>query len=296
MNNLKKAGKSIFKIILMVLAASLMFSCNTNRKQESLVAFTSIIPHKYFVKRIAGNRFKVYALVERGRNPHNFSPVPAQITKLSRAQVFFRTGIDFEEKIISKIRDMNKNLEIVDLRTGIQLRDMKEENHGHYHVKKDIHTWLSPVLAKKQAETILNALIAVDPKGKHIYETNYKLFTKDLDSLDAYLRHTLEEFKGRELFVFHPAFGYFAKEYGLKQIAIEVEGKEPSAKALTGLIDKMKKQKVKVIFTQARQSQKSTLAIADQIGCTVISVDHLPGNYLADMKTLGEKIKKGLSM
>jgi zinc transport system substrate-binding protein len=145
------------------------------------------------------------------------------------------------------------------------------------------------------AVTIRDALVDIDPAGKQVYDQNLQVFHRRLDSLDAYIRSTLAPVKGTELFVFHPAFGYFADEYGLIQKPVETGGKEPGARDLAALVDEAREHKPKVIFVQPQYSQKSARALAAQIGCAVVPINPLPEDYFAEMREMCEKIRAGLS-
>lgn len=166
---------------------------------------------------------------------------------------------------------------------------------GHAHHGKDPHIWLSPPLVKQMAMTIHDALVQIDPEGKQVYDQNLHVFHLRLDSLDAYIRSTLEPVKGTDLFVFHPAFGYFADEYGLVQKPVETGGKEPSARDLAELVEEAREHKPKVIFVQPQYAQKSAQALAAQIGCAVVPINPLPASYFAEMREMCERIHAGLS-
>jgi zinc transport system substrate-binding protein len=261
------------------------------------------------------------------------------MAKLSEAAAFFRIGVEVEEGLLPKLEKSMPNLRIVDLRKGIELREMTEEHHHdedhahhheehaendhdhddhadhahehdhaghghddhteheqeHAHHGKDPHIWLSPPLVKQMAVTIRDALVDIDPAGKQVYDENLQLFHRRLDSLDTYIRTTLAPVKGTELFVFHPAFGYFADEYGLVQKPVETGGKEPSARDLAALVEEARAHRPKVIFVQPQYSKKSARALAAQIGSAVVPINPLPEDYFAEMREMCEKIRAGLS-
>ncbi|MBN1984587.1 MAG: zinc ABC transporter substrate-binding protein [Chitinivibrionales bacterium] len=306
--------------VLLPLSISIFFLvyCTHRETKNSRIAFVTVLPQKSFVERIAGDRFEVHAFVGPGQSPHNFTPTPNQMAKLSQATLFFRIGVECEEGIIPKISQAMPQVKIIDLRQGVAIRDMKEEEEefeaGHDHNEleeghtdsdhdgvhhsmsgKDPHIWLSPTIAKQIIITIRDALVKVDPQGKTIYEENMRKLGLDLDTLDAYLRIILAPYKGSNLFVFHPAFGYFTDHYGLVQKAVETGGKEPSAQALARLIDQARQYKPHVIFVQPQYSQKSAQTIAAQINCVIVPINPLPEDYFKEMRAMGEAIQKGLA-
>ncbi len=290
--------------------------CTTERRSETPTAFVSILPHRDVAQRIAGGRFDVRVLVGPGLSPHSYAPTPEQMAALSRAEVFFRTGLTFEHGLIPRIQRSMPKLRIVDLRRGIELRTMAEDaEHDHHHgghdhhdgehthdddhgahgaEGKDPHIWLSPVLMKTQAATMAESLGELDPDGKTLYQSNLRAVHNELDSLHTHLEELLEPFRGSDFFVFHPAFGYFADEYGLVQKAVEIEGKSPGAKALARLMEDMEGRQPQALFVQPQFSDKSARAIASQLGCAVVPIDPLPGAYFEDMKELGAAVRHGL--
>ena len=269
----------------------------------------SILPQKYVVERIGQDRVHVDVLVKPGKSPEIYSPSPDQIKSLMSADIYFRIGIDFENGIIGKIESVG-GLKIVDTREGIVLRDMEEHHHegeehdpdaGHTEDKedhgnagKDPHIWMSPENIKIQAHTIAQALSGIDPEGSETYRKNYDLFAKNMDDLDLRLKTILKDLKGENIFVFHPAFGYFTDRYGLRQIAVETMGKAPKGKELSNIIKLAKKEKTRVIFVQPQFDRSAAEKIASAIKGAVISIDPLAYDYQANMETMAKTIADAL--
>ncbi len=279
----------------------------------------SILPQKYFVERVAKDLATVDVLVKPGKSPATYSPSPDQIKTLAGADVYFRIGVPFENGFMHKIEDIAKNILVVDTRKGITLRDMKAHHHdeegdehhehhgdadhkehghegheGDHHAGKDPHIWMSPMLVKQQALTICQTLISLDPDHKTDFEANYKAFAQDLDNLNQELSAALAPVKGENLFVFHPAFGYFTDAYGLEQVAIEQMGKAPKGKELSQIIKQAKEQKTHVIFVQPQFDQTAAQKIASAINGAVVPINPLAEDYLANMKTIGDTVAAGL--
>jgi zinc transport system substrate-binding protein len=295
-----------------------------------LKVFVSIMPQKYFVERVGGDRVDVNVLVGAGQSPHTYEPTPRQLADLSGARLLFRVGVPFEDILMPKIESAFKGLTVVDTRKGIELIPMEshdenheaEEAHGHEtereghageethagegrHGQKDEHSheagspdphiWLDPVRVKIQAQTICDSLSTIDPAGAPIYRRNLKSFQEDLDRLNALIGKALAPIKGKQIFVFHPAYGYFADRYGLEQEAVETGGKEPSAKQLAGLIDKAKRAGVRVIFVQPQLDTKYAATIAEAIGGAVVTLDPLEPDYIRNLEDMAAKVKSALS-
>jgi len=292
----------------MVISASiLMWLSSLNAFARAPVNVqVSILPQKYFVEKIGRDHVNVDVLVKPGKSPATYSPSPDQMKKLAASDVYFRIGVPFENGILHKIKSISRAL-IVDTRKGVTLRKMEKPDHdteepvpdtGHPENKnfigKDPHIWMSPVIVKKIAYTIFQALSNIDPDNKDAYQNNYKLFIKDLDVLDDSLKTILKDLKGENLFVFHPSFGYFTDAYGLKQVAIETMGKAPKGKALSKLIKLVKKQNARVIFVQPQFDRNAAQKIASATNGAVVSIDPLAYDYMANMKNIAQTISRAL--
>jgi len=264
-----------------------------------LNVFVSLLPQAVGVERVGGDRVKVGVLVGPGQSPHTFEPTPKQMTDLARARLFFTIGWPFEERLRAKVTAINPNITVIDTREGVPLRSMTAaeadpDEAAHPAGRADPHIWLSPRLVKIQAATIARALASADAAHAADYEKNLRAFQADLDRADAAIAKALAPLAGKELFVYHPAFGYFADAYGLKQVPVEVEGKEPSAKHLGAFIERARAAGVKVIFVQPQFSAKSAEAVARAIGGVVQPMDPLAKDYLANLETMAEKIRRAL--
>lgn len=237
----------------------------------------SIIPQKYFLEAIGGENVKVSIMVEPGQSPHNYEPKPAQMRELSNAQLYFTIGIEFEKAWLPKFKDQNKNLKIVDSSKGIERIAMqKHHHHDHEHDKLDSHVWLSTKNAKIIAKNMLDALVKEDSANKELYEKNYEALIKHIDEVDAKIRDILSSLPPKTKFmVFHPAFGYFAKDYGLIQLAIEAQGKEPKPQELKKLIDEARAAKVSGVIISPEFSKSAAETIAKELNIQVKSISPL---------------------
>ncbi|MBN1637160.1 MAG: zinc ABC transporter substrate-binding protein [Deltaproteobacteria bacterium] len=259
--------------------------------QTTIKAFVSILPQAYFVERIGGTHVDVEVLVGPGQSPATYEPTPKQMAGLSRAQIYFRIGTPFENGFIDKTQKTYQNLTIVDTRKGVPLRYFRNSNGAEI---PDPHIWLDPKRVKIQAHTIYETLSKFDSYHKSVFEINLQAFLVDLDRIDSEITHTLSAVKGGKLYVFHPAFGYFAESYGLTQVAVEIEGKQPSAKQLKGLIEAAKNDKVKVIFIEPQFAGKNAETIARAIGGAVVPINPLPEDYLENFRTMASLIREAL--
>jgi zinc transport system substrate-binding protein len=309
-----------------VLGAAAAPAAAQHTGKDKLQVVVSILPQAYFLERVGGEHVAVEVLVGAGQSPHTYEPTPKQLAALSAARVYFRIGIDFEVALVPRLESTFKNLKIIDTRAGVPLRQLtveegaadehdehgpgKHDQHGadqHESQPKaavphdaraagqpDPHIWLNPLYVKTQARTICDALAELDPPHADDYRRNLAAFHADLDRVHAKLAAALAPLKGREIFVFHPAFGYFTDAYGLKQAPVEIEGKDPTAKQLAALIERAKADRVRVIFVQPQFSEKAAQAVAQAIGGAVVPMDDLPRDYLKNLEDMAENIRTAL--
>ncbi|MCK5339936.1 MAG: zinc ABC transporter substrate-binding protein, partial [Desulfobulbaceae bacterium] len=262
-------------------------------------AFVSVLPQVYFVERVGGSRVVVDTLVQPGQDPHTYTPTPRQVAALAEAQLFFRVGMPFEENLMPKLAGIMERIHVVDLRQGILVQDSIGHDHhaheeGHHEGEPDPHIWMNPMHVKHMAALIRDSLILLDPSGTDLYEKNFRAFADDLDGLHGRISKVLAPLAKRTIFVFHPAYGYFADAYGLVQKAVEAGGKEPLPRHLYGLIRKAKKDGVRVVFVQPQFSRKSAATIAKAINGVVLPLDPLAKDYMKNMEEMAEKVEEAL--
>jgi len=262
----------------------------------------SIVPQKYFVERIAGERVVVNVMVLPGNNPATYEPKPDQLTALSEAVAYFSIGVPFEEVWLDKIAAANDRMMMVDTAAGIR----RVPVDGHYKVElgglpesdaegRDPHIWLSPSLVKIQAQNIYRALAELDPARKTEYEVNLNRFIEDIDDLITDVRETLADVPNRKFIVFHPAWGYFGDDFELEMIPIEVGGQEPSAAELADLITVAREEGIKVIFAQPEFSTQKAEVIAREIGGEVVLINPLAEDWLGNMRLVADTFARVLS-
>lgn len=296
---MKKSG------IIYVLLIPVLLVCSFTGvvcAEAEISAFVSIQPQAYFLERVGGQHVNVEVLVGEGQSPATFEPSPQQMARLSSARAYFAIGVPFEKNLLKKIRQTHKKLVIVETQKGVVYRHLEGHHHEHdakgggehHHGIPDPHIWMDPNLVKVQAANMRDALCELDPANTEDYSRNLKLFVSDLDQVDKRIRAALAPVKGKSMYVFHPAFGYFADAYGLRQIPIEIEGKEPSAKQLARIIDKAKKDGVRVIFVQPQFSRKSAESIAGAIEGAVVPINPLARDYLANLDRMASSVAKGI--
>lgn len=247
----------------------------------------SVLPEQTFAKAIGGDKVNVTVMVPPGQEPHTYEPKPSQMREISKADLYLTLGVPFEESWLPKLRNQNSKMEIINVGKGVERVEITKNHHNGL----DPHIWTSPENVKIIAKNIYSALMAKDKVNSDYYKSNYEKFLTKIDETDKEIKKILSSLpKGTKFMVFHPAWGYFAKEYGLEQIAIEAGGKEPKPKQLIHLIDEAKKQKVKAIFTEPEFSQKAAKLIAKEAKINVVAVSPLNPNWSQNLIDLAKAI------
>jgi zinc transport system substrate-binding protein len=297
--------------------ALLLFLCAGWRPASAMAGdpirvFVSIPPQKYFVEKIGGSLVSVSVMVPPGASPHIYEPRPSQMTALSKCRIYFSIGITFETVWLPKFADVNPNMRIVHTDQGIDKMPMITHHHEEEETVEDKeemkaasgkeppgapdpHVWVSPPEVRIIARNILDALVEIDPSNSGTYQSRYEVFLKEIDKLDRDLREIFKDKQGLKFMVYHPAWGYFARAYGLEQVPVEMEGKEPKPAQLKVLITQAKEARIKIIFVQPQFSIKSAETIARAIGGQVIAADNLCEDWEKNLRVQALKFKRALS-
>ena len=292
--------------VLLFLALAAFFSLPPGPATAAgeLPVFVSIPPQKYFVERVGGDRVNVTVMIPAGANIHAFEPRPRQMADLSRARLYLAIGNDpFESVWLPRFRTANPEMRVVHVEEGIEKIPMAAHRHedeeGHAERGReggegtlDPHVWTSPPAVKILAKNIEKALIQADPAGKEAYEAGYRDFARDLDALDEEIRQLLSGMKGREFMVFHPAWGYFAHAYGLVQVPVEVEGKEPRPAQLAALIDEAREHRIRAIFVQPQISRRAAEEIARAIHARLVAADPLAEDWMENLRKVARELAR----
>lgn len=268
---------------------------NLPSTQNTVRVMVGILPQAYFAEQIGGSHVAVTVLLGPGKSAETYEPTPKEVSQLFDADVYFQIGMPFETRLLEKAVSVKADVNIVDTRKGIVLRPFKEEtDHDHAEGEADPHIWLDPQLVRIQAKTMANELKRLDPAHAIDYETNFHRFDSILNQIDTAIANLLAPCRGASFYVFHPGFGYFADRYGLSQISVESEGKEPGAQTLAVLIERAKKDSVKVIFAQSEFSSKTAEAVAAAISAKVMPLDPLARDYLNNLWHIAQALKEAL--
>ena len=262
--------------------------------QEKIVVTVSILPQKYFVSRIGGDLVDVNVMVQPGDNPHVYEPKPEQFVQISKSKVYFSIGVEFEEVWLSKFTAANDKMRLVDTTAGIEKIEIETISLGSISTKKveadhahdflDPHVWTSPELVKMMSINIYETLSDIDPENKQVYKENLDEFITDINDLESEIRDTLSSIKTNKIMVFHPAWGYFARDFGLEMITVEIGGQEPSAAELAEIITLAKKENIKVVFAQPEFNVAAANTIAQALDGEVLLISPLALDWLENLR------------
>jgi zinc transport system substrate-binding protein len=259
-----------------------------------LILTVSILPQTYFAGRIAGDRARITVLTGPGQNPHDYEPTPRQMAELAQSRVWVLSGSEFEIGLEPKIAALFPGLRIVDGTEGVRFRspEAHDDEDEHEAGEADRHTWLGEEPAKIMARKILDALVEADGDNGEFYANNYQALVADIEEEFDALRSELAPLRGSRVFVYHPAFGYFLDEFGITQEAVETGGKEPTPRQLAALIAQAREERPLAIFVQAQFPVRAAETVAVAAGAELITLDPLSPDWLANIRLMGEALRK----
>jgi zinc transport system substrate-binding protein len=260
--------------------------CAGNAPDDTRPAVAVSVPAQaWIVERLAGDRVRVRIMVPPGAEAHAYEPTLDDLGALSDASLYVKVGhpkFTFEQAWLDKmLRDL-PNLRVID------------SSQGAAGDADDPHVWLAPSQVRTMARNVATALGELLPAQRTAVQDNLHALETEIDTVDAELRRTLGAGRGKRFFVFHPAWSYFAREYGLVQVAIERDGREPDPSTLARVIADARKTGVRVIFVQPQQSSAGARLIADEVGARIETVDPMAEDWAANLRSVGAKIAEGL--
>ena len=257
-------------------------SCGRNdRGSGDKIITVSIAPFKYFVEEIAGGDFKVNVMVPAGADPHVYEPFPEQINKLRKSVAYISNGfLGFEMIWLDRFYETNKTMKRLSLGDKIVPLTSEHQHEGDHVEAADPHYWMSPTCAMIMASSIKELLCELNQPNCMLYEKNYQDLILNIEELDNKARELFSDVSQRSFMVFHPNFGYLARDYGLEEIPVEYDGKEPTPSRMKELIDYARANGIKTIFVQREYDSRNAKSIADEIGAEVKIIDPLSEEWM----------------
>ncbi len=298
-----------------------------NRANEAaasgkLAVLVAVDPIAGLVERIGGDRIAVATLTPAGKDPESFAPTPADLGKLATTRLFFCVGLPVEARFAQNVAAIAPKAKIVDLRAGL---DLLASEHSHSDAENvgngadlnalnvenatvsgdaingeegeplDPHLWTSPALARQIVAKVAAALSEESPNDAEFFAQNAAAFDAELAALQAEIVASLQPFSGRTFVVFHPAYGYFAREFHLSQRAIESGGKAPRARELADLIEFARREGIRAAIVQPEFNRSAAESVARQLGVGLIVHSPLEKDYFANLRALNAAVVAALT-
>jgi zinc transport system substrate-binding protein len=281
--------------LVSILIPLFLVSCNSgNYSGQKEVITVSIAPFSYFVKAIAGSEYEINVMVPASADPHIYEPVPGQIAALGRSLAYISDGyLGFEMTWLDRFYAANSTMKKLSLGGSVDLI-AAEHNEGSHTEGADPHYWVSPRSAMSIAGSVRTLLAGLHPEKKGEYDARYKILADTIAALDSMAVKLFSGFRGRSFMIFHPALGYIARDYGLVQIAVENEGKEPTPSSMKKFIDIAGENGIKVIFIQKGFDTKNAGAIASETGAELVPFDPLSEDWPGSVREIINAIHTSL--
>jgi zinc transport system substrate-binding protein len=275
----------------------LIISCGRQSKNSNERIITvSIAPFSYFVKAISGNDFKVNVMVPAGSDPHVYEPFPEQISKLRKSVGYISNGyLGFEMNWLDRFYESNRSMKKLSLGNKINPIVSEHQHEGEHVEGADPHYWVSPKSGYLMASEVKDFLIMLNPNEAGKYQAKYDSLILRIQGLDRTAESLFSTVKNKSVLIYHPNLAYLSRDYGLTEIPVEFEGKEPPPSRLRELIDLARKENIKTIFIQREYDTKNAKAIAKEIGADLIIIDPLSEDWLTSTSDIINAVYKSLT-
>lgn len=298
--------KKIGGILIALLAVFSLVACGSNQanqetgtdntesntEKEKPTIAVSIVPEKAWVENVVGDFANVVVMIPPGKSPANYSPSPKELQQFSAASTYFSIGVPTESvNILSKASDINPDMTIVPLHEAARVEYPERQFESG---KRDQHIWLSPKRVQVMVQKIADALSEQYPEQKEMFQENATTYLEDIQAVDQDIQTTLEQMETKKFIVYHPAFGYFADDYGLDMIAIEKDGKDATPQRLQAIIELAKEEDIRVIFYQSEIDSAQSEATAEEIGGKTVQVAPLAPDYVDNLKRMANTFRDAM--
>ena len=279
----------IMRKIVFIIFLFILVSCKSSLVSDKKMVCVSILPQKYFVEKIAGELVDINVLLPPGANPRYFSIMPSQMKEISRSSLWLRIGqIPFEKSWGEKIRQTNPKMKVYDTSAQADWIITKKDTVNFTGV--DPHIWMSPLEVKKIANESYKALIKTFPEDSVIFTDNYKKWILEIDILNREIKNSFKNLLQRKFIIYHPSLTYFARNYNLEQIPLEIEGKEPSARQMGDIIDLAKKENIHFVLLQRGFNMDNARQLAREINGKIIIIDPFDEHWEKQLRNISSII------
>lgn len=278
----------IILVFIIIFTATACKGATASPETEKKIIAVSIAPQETFVKKVCGDEFKIVTMIPTGASPESYEPTPKEMQTLEKAAIYFAIGVPAEENSI--LPSITDNTKTVMLHKSVSKAYADLEEHGG----RDPHIWLSPKRVCKMVSEIAKELSELHPENAETYKINAESYLNELELLNSEVVNLLKDKQSRKFIVFHPAFGYFADDYGLSMYALEEHGKEATAKRLAEMADLAKQENIKIIFYQAEASSRQAEAFAEEINGKAVSLEPLAPDYTENIKKMAMALSEAM--
>jgi zinc transport system substrate-binding protein len=283
------------KFLLFLITITIISCGRKSTDPRDAVITVSIAPFRYFVEAIAGDDFKVNIMVPAGADPHTYEPFPEQIFQLRRSVAYISNGyLGFEMNWLDRFYETNRSMKRLSLGAGIEPLASAHHNASGHTEGADPHYWVSPRCALIIATSVRGLLCELNPSRNEIYDNNYQLLVSKIKEIDSDAEKKFSGLPNRSFMIYHPNLAYLARDYGLEEIPVEFEGKEPAPSRMKELIDRARKDKLTTIFVQMEYDTKNARAIAGEIGAHIVLIDPLSEDWQKSTTDIINDLHKSL--
>lgn len=288
------------KLLILILSLVILASCSVVTPapvKEKLQITVSVAPQAWLVKSLTGDLAQVQSMVNPGDDPHTYEPRPSQMQALAQTDIYFTIGVEYEQAWMPRLSNSNGTMRVIDPTVGVDYVVSEDHHDGEASVEHetDPHIWFSAQRMKVVARNTAEALISFNPVNKSIYDQNLAELLKKIDSVDMAVKEVLKDRAQTKILIMHPMLAYFAADYGLEQLPVEIGGQEPSPGELAALLDLAKQHHLSTLYVQRNTSQKMAETVADALGIKKISeLEPLAEDWPANMLEIAKLLAEGL--
>lgn len=281
-----------FLFTITISALFTVFSCKENNTGRKTIA-VSIPPQAALLEEIAGDSVNIVTLMQSEANPEAFEVSVSNMRAVNDAALYMKMGnLAFEETLTDRIRQSNTGMHIADVSEGIELIYGTHSHGNHTHDVADPHTWTSLHNLKTIASNMLAALTETDPANKDFYNANYNRLIARLDSTDAAIAARLADARSKSFLIWHPSLSYFARDYGLRQIAVGQDNKEMTPGQLRDVHTAAAADSAAVMFMQQNFDTRQAESLAGELGVEVVTVNPLDADYIKQFNIITDALSR----
>lgn len=285
------------RLIFIFLLIPLITCGRKGNEPERKIITVSIAPFKYFVEAVAGNEYEVNVMVPAGSNPHIYEPYPVQVSKLRKSVAYISNGyLGFETTWLDRFYEINNKMKKLSLGESIEPVKSEHAHEGEHVEGVDPHYWVSPLCAYKMAFSVMQFLSELNPDNAPQYESGYQALISKIKEADDLAKELSAASTGKSFMIYHPNLAYLARDYGLEEIAVEYEGKEPPPSRMKYLIDLARERDLKIILVQKEYDKKNARAISEETGARLVIIDPLSEDWYASVIQIIDSLKENFNL